>query len=358
MEAEELLREMVSTPSVFPDEQELALRLEELLDGQGFVVDRVPVSEDRFCLVADRGDPDIGFYGHLDTVPVQGDWSHDPFDPVVEDGRLYGLGAFDMHGGTAAALAAAFETQDPVRILLGVDEELYSRGAYALREGGWLDSLDRLIVPEIADTGSGGNWPEIVLGRRGRCVVRIEVIGEPSHGARPDQGVNAITRAVDIVHQIERMDLSTHPELGVESVFVRRIEGGAESLSIPEEAVIEVDAHLVPPATPESFRDRVSGQLPDYATATLGERPTPFLPPYVTDRDDVSEIESVIEESIGRLSPGHALSVADENVLGQEVPIVVVGPRGGNAHGADEWVDLDSISSLMSAFTAVIDQDR
>ncbi|MFB6076918.1 MAG: M20 family peptidase, partial [Candidatus Nanohaloarchaea archaeon] len=80
-EVEPLLRDLVGTRSVFPEEQDLAVMLATWLRERGFAVDRVPVGDDRFNLVADRGDPDIAFYGHMDTVPVQGDWTRDPLDP-------------------------------------------------------------------------------------------------------------------------------------------------------------------------------------------------------------------------------------------------------------------------------------
>src|SRR5262249_11790443 len=51
--------------------------------------------------------PTLIINGHLDVVPVKADaWSRDPFDPAVEDGKLYGRGSADMKGGIAAAICA------------------------------------------------------------------------------------------------------------------------------------------------------------------------------------------------------------------------------------------------------------
>ena len=57
------------------------------------------------------------FNGHTDVVDVTAEqarhWDHDPWDPVVEDGRLYGRGANDMKGPNAAmiwAMKALMET--------------------------------------------------------------------------------------------------------------------------------------------------------------------------------------------------------------------------------------------------------
>lgn len=342
-----LLEDMVSTESVYPEERELMEYLEGLLETNGFEIRRVPVSEDRFCLVAERGDPDIGFYGHVDTVPVQGDWERDPFEPEVEEGRLYGLGSFDMKGGIASFLSAAIESDEDVMILLGVDEELYSRGAYALRSGVDLSDLEALVVPEIADSSQDMEFPSAILGRRGRAVVDIEVDGESAHGATPDEGESAVERSLEVVETLQDLELRSHPELGDETAFFRRIESSTGSLSIPENAELELDVHLVPPSDARSFLERVREYLPEYASAELGERPNPYLEAYSTER---AEVEHLLRSTETEFDIGYGLSVADENVFGQELPVLVVGPRGGNPHAADEWVDLHSLEQLKQIF--------
>ena len=48
--------------------------------------------------------------GHTDVVPVADqDWSHDPFDMIERDGRLYGRGTCDMKGFIAACLTKAHD---------------------------------------------------------------------------------------------------------------------------------------------------------------------------------------------------------------------------------------------------------
>mgnify|MGYP002236055782 CR=1 FL=1 len=51
------------------------------------------------------------FDGHMDTVPADNKeaWKHDPFVPVIEDGKLYGRGTSDMKGAVAA-----FSVQQPI----------------------------------------------------------------------------------------------------------------------------------------------------------------------------------------------------------------------------------------------------
>jgi succinyl-diaminopimelate desuccinylase len=68
--------------------------------------------------------------GHLDVVPVGDGWTHGPFNPVIENGKLYGRGVNDDKGPTMAAfyaMRALKEMNVPlkrkIRLILGTDEE-------------------------------------------------------------------------------------------------------------------------------------------------------------------------------------------------------------------------------------------
>ena len=76
--------------------------------------------------------------GHTDTVPWDGqEWSADPLDPRVADGRLYGRGSADMKGFIAVALANAgrfLESNAPyaIHFAFSYDEEVGCFGAKEL----------------------------------------------------------------------------------------------------------------------------------------------------------------------------------------------------------------------------------
>lgn len=77
----------------------------------------------------------VGILCHLDVVPVGDDWTHDPFDPVIKDGKLIARGAMDDKGPTMAAYLALKMIKDAniklknnIQIILGTDEETGWRG--------------------------------------------------------------------------------------------------------------------------------------------------------------------------------------------------------------------------------------
>ena len=63
------------------------------------------------------GGRSVLFNGHADVVPVfpherEHRWHRDPFDPVIEDGNIYGRGSTDMKSGITAFLWAVKGLQD------------------------------------------------------------------------------------------------------------------------------------------------------------------------------------------------------------------------------------------------------
>ena len=85
--------------------------------------------------------------GHPDTVGL-GDYEGDALSPRIEDGKIFGRGAFGMEGGIAAMMIAVARATTQVRLLhqagipcplLGVDGD----GAHAIVE--W---ADKAVKPE------------------------------------------------------------------------------------------------------------------------------------------------------------------------------------------------------------------
>ncbi len=77
------------------------------------------------------GEPRLDILAHLDVVPAGDGWTvTGPFEPKVENGKLYGRGAMDDKGPAVAALYAMLAVREAgislngnVRLILGTDEE-------------------------------------------------------------------------------------------------------------------------------------------------------------------------------------------------------------------------------------------
>lgn len=387
MQLQELLAELVSINSAFPasapdsqrpGEQELGVFIESLLKEMGFAVQRQTVAEGRFNVLAEKGQGKRALLlsGHMDTVPAARGWETNPWLPRVEEDRLYGLGACDMKGGLSAILQAV-ENIHPqhykLKLAFLVDEENISQGAYTLIQSAWMQDVAAVLVPEMGTSGGDQQLgPRVMtLGRQGRVDLDIQIRGRSAHAANAEAGVSALLRGAIVALVLEQLSLAEHPNLGRSRATIRRFVSEAKALSIPEVAELRIDRHLVPPETPESARQDIEHliealyeadilandpSLP--ITVSVPERPTPYLMPYVVSRSDpfVQMVERVIQEQLGSVSEHYAVSVADENYFGAVLglPVVVLGPIGGNNHAPDEWVSLASLNELAALYRQLL----
>ncbi|MGI9642516.1 MAG: succinyl-diaminopimelate desuccinylase [Acidimicrobiia bacterium] len=234
------LAEIINVPSVTGDEDALCSMLE------GRFVDR-PVERIRNSLVVGAptdGEPFYVLYGHLDTVPEQGDPK-----ARIEGDRLVGLGASDMKGGVAVMIdlledASLTTAHDVVYVFYGAEE-----GAAADNELGpvldafpWLTDAALSIVLEPTDLN-------VEIGCNG--VLNADVIfrGKSAPSARPWLGENAVTKGGAWLAKLHAMEPALVDIGGLEyrEVFsVTRAEGGIANNIIPPDFTINLN-HRFPP---------------------------------------------------------------------------------------------------------------
>lgn len=143
----DITKEFIKVRSVSTESNlELANLVEQMLNELDFEVERVEYRDDndvlKVNLVALKGpekrECGLVLSGHFDTVSAKG-WEREPFQPHVENGKLYGRGSCDMKGGVASMLVAASrykrsELRQPLFIFLTADEEIGCFGAEAIVE--------------------------------------------------------------------------------------------------------------------------------------------------------------------------------------------------------------------------------
>lgn len=209
----ELARDLISRPSVTPEDagcQELMIsRLETL----GFKIERLPF-EEVTNFWARRGDsgPVFCFAGHTDVVPSgpEDKWQHPPFEPVLEEGYLCGRGAADMKGSLAAFVTAVErfiehhpDHQGSIALLITSDEE----GPFVNGTTRVIDHLearnekiDWCIVGEPSSTEKVGDI--IKNGRRGSLSGTLKVRGIQGHVAYPHLVRNPIHEAAPALAEL------------------------------------------------------------------------------------------------------------------------------------------------------------
>ncbi len=359
------LQALVARPSVSGSEPALAVELEAQVRNLGHALRRVPLPDGRWNLLVDTGGtgPAWLLLGHLDTVPPAAGWGGDAWTPRLAQGRMYGLGAWDMKAGLAAMLSclADWRPGDP-RVLFAfvVDEERDSEGVDALVESGGLQPAAAALVPEAAPGAQPGRLA-LTLGRPGRAGLRLTLRSEGGHGATP--GSDCLLRGASLALALAELEGPAHPRLGPSWTFVRSMAAGAAGgLSRPDHCQLEIDCALGPGEDVAAALGRVSAcarTLAGPCSVELGLRPRrgPHLLGYelASDAPLVARVESSLAGvGLGTLRRWDG-SPADENRLAMAgIPVVSLSAQGDRAHAAGEWVDLASLGELARGLAAVL----
>lgn len=329
-----------------------ARRLEEL----GLAVERVEPEAGRVSVVGRRrgtgGGRSLLLYSHLDTVGVEG--VADPFAPTVRDGRMYGRGAYDMKGGLAGCLGAARAlTGAPLRgdllVVAVADEEEASLG---MREVLRTLTADAAVVTEPTEL-------QLCVAHKGFCWAEVETRGRAAHGSRFQEGIDANLRMGRFLAALEPMeralrDRAPHPLLGPPSLHAAVLRGGSGLSTYAERCTLQVERRTVPGESEAQVIGELRGVVDALAAAdpawAATVRPLLTREPFEAPADSPIRrvVRAVAEEVLGR--PPSEIGVAywmDAALLAAAgIDTVVIGPAGGGAHAAEEWVELDSVARL------------
>jgi len=211
-------------------------------------------------LRANRDDaPDVLVYGHYDVQSV-GDldlWDHDPFDPKIEDGRIWARGASDDKGNSwptiyvACELAERGELGVNVRIFVEGEEEAGSKAAMR-----WIESDERGADAAIVfDSGSvDARTPAITIGTRGiveaivECRTATRDVHSGVYGGSVFNAIHVLARTLEAV--LPGPDGLLRDELRKGLIAVSEAERKSWELFPPGDRVIEASGAT--PLTAES----------------------------------------------------------------------------------------------------------
>jgi acetylornithine deacetylase len=359
----DLLGRLVAIDSVNPalvpgaaGEREIAAFVASWLSDRGLEV--TTIGDERPSVVGvargSGGGRSLMLNAHTDTVSVAG--MERPWEPVIDDGRLYGRGAFDMKGGLAAImLAGAAAASEPLRgdviVTAVADEEYASEGVQAvLRE--W--TADACIVTEPTDLRA-------CIAHKGFIWAVIETHGVAAHGSRVDLGVDAIVGMGPVLAGIpalqERLNAQPHPLLGPGSLHASLISGGVELSSYPDRCVLSLERRTVPGETVETVEAELRSLL---ALAPVdGEVRIELLrDPFTVDPD--AEIVRALLAAAGGVLGAEPETYAETPwhdsafTSAAGIPTVVFGAGGAGAHALEEYADLESHERLVEILIATL----
>ena len=377
----QLTEQLISLPSVTPEDAGCLELLADALLPMGFACERIDSGPDSFRVRnlwarrsgAGTDRPVLVFAGHTDVVPTGPleQWSSPPFVPTHRDGKLYGRGASDMKTSIAAFVVALeeflAETPTPsfdIALLLTSDEEGPSVDGTKvvvelLRERG--ERLDWCIVGEPTSVERTGDM--IKNGRRGTMSGKLTVKGIQGHIAYPHLAKNPIHLAAPALAELAATVWDEgNAFFPPTSWQISNIHGGTGASNvIPGTVVIDFNFRFSTESTPEGLQQRVVDILQrhglqagaDHDLAwTIGGRPFLTQPGTLVDA-----VRSAIQTETGvetQLSTTGGTS--DGRFIAQICPQVIeLGPPNATIHKIDEHVAVADIEPLKNIYRRVLD---
>ena len=374
----QLTEQLMSRPSVTPDDagclEIIAARLKPL----GFTCERMDSGPDTFRVSnlwaikrsTHANARTLVFAGHTDVVPTGPieQWSSDPFTPTHRDGKLYGRGSSDMKASLAAMVVAVEEFvaahADPagsIAFLLTSDEEGPAvdgtvKVCEALKARG--EQLDWCIVGEPTSVERTGDM--IKNGRRGTMSGKLTVKGVQGHIAYPQLAKNPIHLLAPALAELVAIEWDQGNDFFPPTSWqVSNIHAGTGASNvIPGECVVDFNFRFCTESTPEQLQQRLTAVLDKHGltydlTWTIGG--LPFLTP---PGDLVHAVQAAILEETGlntELSTTGGTS--DGRFIAQICPQVIeLGPPNATIHKIDEHVAVADLEPLKNIYRGVLHQ--
>lgn len=378
--------DMIRIPAIAPvnggkGEGERADHLESRLEGFDSIV-RVDVPDDtepsviRPNILARKKGPEDGtvwIVAHMDTVPVGNleDWDSPPFEPRIEDGRIYGRGTEDNGQAVISSMFASkfIESSELTKRSIGIayvadEENTSAMGISYLLDNGCFSENDVFIVP---DWGSPGG-KNIDVAEKNLIWLDFEIRGRSTHGSTPEKGINALR-------------ISSHLIVELEKAFEKRFFG-SDTMFIPSKSTFEptrsiatvenvntvpgyhefsMDIRLIPRYDPDDVvvtaRHVASSLSEEYgAEISIKEiqrhqsgKPSSIDDPvYLALRNSVKEVTGIEPTPVG---VGGATCANFFRAKGYNAYVWETG--GGTLHTPNEYVEIDNIVTDAKVFATL-----
>ncbi|MEQ8475676.1 M20 family metallo-hydrolase [Fulvivirga sp.] len=340
----ELLKKLISTPSLSKEEDNTAA-----LIADWFKNENIEWKRDQNNIWAtnkhfDASKPTILLNSHHDTVKPNKGYTKDPFNPVIEDGKLYGLGSNDA-GASLVSLMATFShfySQQNLKynLVIAATAEEENSGPNGLAHlKTQLPSIDFAIVGE--PTGMN-----MAIAEKGLLVIDGVAKGTAGHAAHPNDD-NAIYNALKDIQWIEQYQFPKVSDLlGPVKMTVTQINAGQQHNVVPDNCHFVVDVRVNECYSNEEVFDTINKNTKSEMAARsfrLNSSSIPLDHPFV---------QGGIK--LGRTTYGSP-TLSDQAIL--TCPSVKVGPGDSTrSHQADEYIYLNEVEEGIGLYIKMLNE--
>ncbi len=357
-EVVDLLKELIATPSFSKEEDGTAGIIAGFLEKQGIPCRRTQNNVWALPRYFDAGKPVLLLNSHHDTVKPNPQYSRDPFSPVTENGKLYGLGSNDA-GGPLVSLIAAFLhfyalPGLPWNIVLAATAEEEISGFNGI-EALLKDAAFRKATA-VNEAAPFDNWCAIVgeptqmklaVAEKGLLVLDAIAHGKAGHAAR-EEGVNAVYAAMEDIrwfseYRFPKLSATLGPVKM--SVTVISTENKAHNV-VPAECRFTVDIRVTDAYTHEEILSVVRGSVKsEVQPRSMRMRATGISPDH-----------PLVKAGIAMGKEYYGSPTCSDKAL-MPFPALKCGPGdSARSHSADEFIYLREIEEGITEYVELIER--
>lgn len=343
-EAIALLKQLIATQSFSSEEEGTALLIEAW-----FTANNIPFTREKNNIWAfnkHKNDalPTLLLNSHHDTVKPNQGYTLNPFEPIVKDGKLFGLGSNDA-GGCLVSLMATFtyfyDAENlPYNLVIVASAEEESSGPDGLNSVlKHLPTLDCAIVGEPTEM-------QLAIAEKGLLVLDVIVEGTPGHAAHPNNNVS-IYNALGVVEWFRdyRFDLVSEV-LGPMKMTVTGINAGKQHNVVPAECHLVVDVRVNDRYTNTEVLEIIQKELEGKAIV----KPRSLH----LNSSSIDKNHPIVQAGIalGRTTYGSP-TLSDQSVL--YCQSLKLGPGSSpRSHTADEFIFINEIEEGISLYINIL----
>ncbi|SMG46160.1 acetylornithine deacetylase [Marivirga sericea] len=339
----QLLKELITIPSFSEEEDKTADAISNFLKNESVEFNRIGNNVIAPNLHFDKQKPSILLNSHHDTVKANAGYTKNPFEPVEEDGKLFGLGSNDAGASLVSLIATflKFYSKDiPYNLILIASAEEEISG-----QNGISSVLEHIPKCELAIVGEPTEM-KLAVGEKGLLVIDAVAKGKAGHAAR-DEGENAIYKAMEDILKIRDFKFKKSSQyLGQNKVSATMIKSGQQHNVVPDLCEFTLDVRVTDAYTlQEAF-----GELQSHLGTELKARSFRLQSSFIPETHKIIEVGKVLG-----LKKFGSPTLSDQALI--PFHSVKIGPgKSERSHTADEFIEIQELEEGVEIYIQLLEQ--
>jgi len=338
-----LLQQLIAIPSLSREETTAADFLERYIELKGYVASR---KDNNIWMLSPGFDPlrpTILLNSHIDTVKPVAGWVHDPFIPLLENGKLLGLGSNDAGASVVSLLYAFFyltQRQQAYNLIFAASAEEEISG-----KNGIESLLQELPKINFAIVGEPTQM-NMAVAEKGLMVLDCTATGIAGHAAR-NEGDNAIYKAIEDIEWFRTFEFPKKTDLlGPVKMSVTQISAGTQHNVVPDKCSFVVDVR----SNEMYSNDEILEEIRANVSCDVQARST-----------RLSSTATPLEHTIVKRGQELKLSLFGSPTLSDQAlmpfPSLKMGPGdSARSHTADEYILTSEIVDAIQIYIDLLDK--